>query len=147
MATKHYNDQTFTFVINGQHVAMYAYTTRTRNGFCHHIETWAENEKYGEHTRVSYINRTWERFKYESVLQRAAEKFGKATRAALLNEIDAIARTESEKCQKWLQAFQANYQALSSEQKQFLQDHTPAIETKDQADTVAATVALMAAIA
>ena len=61
MATKIYNRVTYTFIINGEAVSFYCSTTDTRNGFCHHVYTWGKG-KDGEHTRISYFNRTWERF-------------------------------------------------------------------------------------
>ena len=60
MATKIYNRVTYTFIINGEAVSFYCSTTDTRNGFCHHVYTWGKG-KDGEHTRISYFNRTWER--------------------------------------------------------------------------------------
>lgn len=145
MATKIYNRVTYTFIINGEAVSFYCSTTDTRNGFCHHVYTWGKG-KDGEHTRISYFNRTWERFDYESALYSAADKFRKADREAIRLEIDNIGRTEHEKAERFIQAFETNYKALSNEQKKFVADHTPTIETKDQAHAVAAGVGLLAAI-
>lgn len=37
MATKRYNTKTFDFVVNGEHVYFTCDTTKTKNGFCHHV--------------------------------------------------------------------------------------------------------------
>lgn len=145
MATKIFNRVNYTFMINGEAVSFYCSTTRTRNGFCHHVYAWGKG-KDGEHTRVSYINRTWERFDYETALYSAANKFRKSDREAIRLEIDGIARTEREKADRFLTAFQTNYSALSDEQKKFVADHTPEITNNAQAHAVAAGVALMAAV-
>ena len=102
--------------------------------------------KDGEHTRISYYNRTWERFDYESALYSAADKFRKADREAIRLKIDNIGRTEHEKAERFIKAFETNYKALSNEQKKFVADHTPDITNKDQAHAVAAGVGLLAAI-
>ena len=145
MATKIFNRVTYTFMINGEAVSFYCSTTHTRNGFCHHVYTWGKG-KDGEHTRISYFNRTWERFDYESALYSAADKFRKADREAIRLEIDNIGRTEHEKAERYLSAFKANYNALSDEQKKFVRDHTSQIETSNQAHAVAAGVGVLAAL-
>ena len=145
MATKIYNRVTHTFTVNGQSVSFYCSTTYTRNGFCHHVYVWGLG-KDGEHTRVSYYNRTWERFDYESALYRAVAKFPKAVRAALELEIEAIALNEREKANRFIKAFTANFNALSDEQREFVSKHTPHLETMDQAKAVGSAVAIMAAM-
>ena len=79
MKTKRYNSKTFVFTVNGEEVRFYCETTRTRNGFCHHVFANGGG-KYYEHSRVSYLNRTWESFQYESALLHAVDKFPKSLR-------------------------------------------------------------------
>lgn len=141
--TKTYNLKTFTFTVNGETFSFYCETTNTRSGFCHHAYLWGLGY-HGEHTRVSYYNRTWESFGYETVMRRAVEKITpKAIRPAIHLELDAITMREHEKCEAFLKAFTADYSKLSSEQKQFVADHTPEITNRDQADAVHSTVKLM----
>lgn len=142
MATKHYNKVTYTFFLNGEAVSFYCSTTRTRNGFCHHVFTWGMGKK-NEHTRISYYNRTWERFEYESALYSAIKKFPKRLQASLRLEVENIYKREHEKAEAFLKAFDANFNALSNEQKAFLQDHTPEITSTEQAKTVSAFAAIM----
>lgn len=145
MATKIYNRKTFEFTVNGEKIYFFCSTTYTKNGFCHHVYTSGGGKDY-EHSRVSYYNRTWESVQYETALLHAVEKFPKILRAPLRLEIQAISLKEHEKAEKFIQAFQANFALLSTEQKKFVRDHTPEITNKDQAKTVNAAVAILAAI-
>lgn len=145
MATKRYNSKTFDFVVNGEHVYFVCDTTNTKNGFCHHVFA-SGGGKYYEHSRVSYLNRTWESFQYETALLHAVDKFQKNMREPLRLEIQAVAQNEHEKVEAFCKAFAANFAALSTEQKKFVQDHTPVITNMDQAKTVNAAVAMMAVL-
>lgn len=145
MATKRYNHKDFDFTVNGERINFYCWTTDTKNGFCHHVWAVGGGKDY-EHTRVSYFNRTWETFEYETALKSAVAKFRKVFRAPLLLELQAISLSEGEKAEKFIQAFKANFALLSTEQKKFVSDHTPEITNKDQAKTVNAAVAILAAI-
>lgn len=145
MATKRYNIKTFDFVVNGEKIYFYCSTTYTKNGFCHHVYT-VGGGKENEHSRLSYLNRTWESFEYETALLHAVDKFPKSMRAPLRLEIQAVAKNEHEKVEAFCAAFAANFAALSTEQKKFVQEHTPVITNIDQAKTVNAAVAMMAAL-
>lgn len=140
---KTYHKQTFTFTVNGQPVAIYCDTTHVRTGFLHHAFLCGFGREF-EHSRIKYINRTWESFNYESVLKAAAAKLKKADREALLLEIETYRNNEREKYKKLCAAFERNYQALSTEQKNFLKEHTPHIETANQARAVAGVVGCLA---
>lgn len=145
MATKRYNTKTFNFVVNGEHVYFTCDTTNTKNGFCHHVFASGAG-KYYEHSRVSYLNRAWESFEYETALLHAVDKFPKSMRVPLRLEIQAVAQNEHEKAEAFCKAFAANFAALSTEQKKFVQEHTPVIINMDQAKTVNAAVAMLAAL-
>ena len=145
MATKRYNTKTFDFVVNGEHVYFTCDTTNTKNGFCHHVFS-SGGGKYYEHSRVSYLNRTWESFEYETALLHAVDKFPKSMRVPLRLEIQAVAQNAHEKAEASYKAFAANFAALSTEQRKFVQDHTPVITNINQAKTVNAAVAMMAVL-
>lgn len=145
MSTKRYNTKTFDFVVNGEHVYFTCDTTNIKNGFCHHVFA-SGGGKYYEHSRVSYQNRTWESFEYETALLHAVDKFPKSMRGPLRLEIQAVAQNEHEKAEAFCAAFAANFAALSTEQKKFVQDHTPEITNINQAKTVNAAVAMLAAL-
>ena len=140
---KIYNQQTFTFTVNGEPVAIYCNTTHVPTGFLHHAYLCGFGRDF-EHSRIKYINRTWESFNYESVLKAAANKLKKADREALMLEIETYSNNEREKYKKLCAAFERNYKALSTEQKDFLQEHTPHIETANQARVVAGVVSCLA---
>ena len=145
MRTKRYNSKTFEFTVNGEVIRFYCDTTKTKNGFCHHVFADKGGKDY-EHTRVSYLNRTWESFEYETALLHAVDKFPKSMRVPLRLEIQAVAQNEHEKAEAFCKAFAANFAALSTEQKKFVQDHTPIVTNMDQAKTVNAVVGMMAAL-
>ena len=145
MKTKRYNTKTFDFVVNGEHVYFTCDTTNTKSGFCHHVFA-SGGGKYYEHSRVSYLNRTWESFQYETALLLAVDKFPKSLREPLRLEIQAVAQNEHEKVEAFCQAFAANFAALSTEQKKFVQEHTPFIQNMNQAKIVNTAVAMFAAI-
>lgn len=50
------------------------------------------------------------------------------------------------KAEAFCQAFAANFAALSTEQKQFVQEHTPEITNMHQAKIVNSAVAMLAAL-
>lgn len=145
MATKIYNRKTFEFIVNGENIYFYCSTTDTKNGFCHHVYT-VGGGKENEHSRVSYYNRTWESFEYQTALFHAVDKFRKNLREPLRLEIQAVAKNEHEKAEAFCSAFRANFAALSTEQKKFVQEHTPVITSMDQAKVVNSAMAMMAAL-
>lgn len=140
---KTYNKQTFSFIVNGRPVSIYCNTTHVLTGFLHHAYLCGFGREF-EHSRIKYINRTWESFNYESVLKAAAAKLKKADREALLLEIETYCNNEREKYKKLCAAFERNYQALSTEQKDFIKKHTPHVATVDQARAVAGVVGCLA---
>ena len=145
MATKIYNQKTFEFTVNGETIRFYCDTTNTRNGFCHHVFADGGGKDH-EHTRVSYYNRTWEAFEYETALYHAIDKFSKNLREPLRLEVEAVALDEHKKAERFIKAFEANFLALSDEQKKFVRARTPEITNKDQTKIVSAVVAMMAAL-
>lgn len=145
MATKIYNQKTFEFIVNGETIRFYCDTTNTRNGFCHHVFADGGGKEH-EHTRVSYYNRTWESFQYETALYRAIDKFPKSVREPLRLEVEAVALDEHKKAERFIKAFEANFAVLSDEQKKIVRAHTPEITNKSQAKIVNATVAMMATL-
>lgn len=140
---KIFNKQTFTFIVNGQPVAIYCNTTDVLTGFLHHAYFCGFGRDF-EHTRIKYVGRSWESFEYENVLKAAAAKLKKADREALLLEIETYSNNEREKYNKLFAAFERNYKALSTEQKDFLKKHTPHVEIVNQARAVAGVVGCLA---
>ena len=67
-------------------------------------------------------------------------------REPLRLEVETLALDEHKKAECFIKAFEANFVALSDEQKKFVREHTPEITNKDQAKIVNAAVAMMAAL-
>lgn len=116
--------QYFTAKVNGKEYEFRCYTTWTRNGFCHTVQnrTFSVSD-----TKVSYLNRTWERFTYESALNRAIDKLLKETYLSkeVVEEIraqiiDGKAAEVEEECNKQLEAFEKLHASLTPENKERL---------------------------
>ena len=98
-------------------------------------------------TKVSYINRTWERFDYETALKNAIAKCPKEDREQLTAVI--IERTdekERERCDKFFNAFKSLHDSLNEENKKKIAEITPNINTEGQAKAVMGVMALMKAM-
>lgn len=68
----------FKFRFNGQTYEGRATSRRdTRSGFYHDITVHDENNNDVTEASCHYLNRTWERYRYESVLHRAIENLEK----------------------------------------------------------------------
>ena len=94
MAANKYNKQYFVLSgDNNKQIVFYCYTTNTKNGFCHTVQS-LDNSIFGSKvitdTKSSYYNRTWERYDYESTLIKACKKIGAATykRAFIDNKLN-----------------------------------------------------------
>lgn len=134
--TQRRNCQTFTAEVNGHEYTFNAYTTSTRNGFCHTICTFVFDGEFRNltDTKVSYWNRTWERFEYESALSRAIEKCPKADQKELRDIlIERKAQAKHEECAKFMAAFESAYNGLNAKSKETLANCVGNIETEAQA--------------
>lgn len=132
---KMYSVKSFTHEINGESYTIDCYTTDTRDGFCHHASIYLNGREYK--ARVSYLNRTWESFDYETTIQRLIEKLPTKLRADFTKWfIDFEEAKCKGECDKFLEEFKAAHDALTPEQKKWFADHTPMIENQAQADFV-----------
>lgn len=132
---KAYNYRSFTHEINGESYTIDCYTTDTRDGFCHHASIYLNGREYK--ARVSYLNRTWETFRFESVINRLIAKLPAKLRADFKKWFIEFEEAKCKgECDKFLAEFKAAHDALSPEQKQWFADHTPTLETQEQADIV-----------
>lgn len=132
MARK-YNQQRFTCKIDGQEYRFDAYTTDTRSGFCHTVKSL---DYEVTDAKQSYMNRTWETFRYETVLLRIIGKFPKKMQAEMTRQlIDGEAAAETERCEKMFSSFQSLYDGLNEENKKRLKN-LPPIQTESDARAV-----------
>lgn len=142
---KTYDHQTFHAEVNGNYYGFYCRTTRTRNGFCHTVEIYTHGGSPYQATKVSYCNRTWESFTYETALSRAIEKCPKADQSELrATLIDRTRKEEHEKCEKFLKAFETGWNALTDENKERVAKTVGDIETEGQAQAALGLVQLAA---
>jgi hypothetical protein len=113
---KAYDHKTFEFVVNGKIVIFTAWSTNTRNGFTHQCNSvdFPEVTK----SRISYFNRAWESFEYESVLKAFAGKLPKAVQASILEQIDNYSELERIKAVRSVEAFSRSFEALSDKGKE-----------------------------
>lgn len=119
--TRYYNCETFKAVINGREIEFEAMTSSTRNGFCHRIKVAGHTD-----TVVSYINRTWERFRYETALKCAIAKFAKDLQGALTAQlIDHTAQAEHERCEEMLGAFKKAWAKCDDNAKEHIKNAFP----------------------
>jgi hypothetical protein len=143
MAVKQYDTKHFTAKVNGEEITFRCYTTDTRNGFCHtaHLMGW----KYDiTDTKASYYNRTWERFRYESVLKRAIDKLPTNIRQQVYDQIiDGKAAEEEKKAEEQFEAFKNLHDSLSPENKERLANSGIEIHTEEDARGVMGLMALM----
>lgn len=120
MATKQYDIQYFTANVNGEEIEFRCYTTNTRSGFCHtaHYTGWDYSIT---DSKIPYLNRTWERFTYESVLKRAIDKLPTDVRQQVYDQIiDHKAAEEEQKAEEQFEAFKKLHDGLTPENKERL---------------------------
>ena len=143
MASKQYDIQYFTAKVNGEEIEFRCYTTNTRCGFCHtaHYIGWDYDLT---DTKVSYYNRTWERFRYESVLKRAIEKLPNDIQQAVYDQIiDHKAVEEEQKAEEMMGKFEELHSSLSAENKARLANSGIEIHSEEDAKSVMGLMALM----
>ena len=134
MATKQRNQQTFSAFVPELNDVLYfhCWTTDTRYGFCH--SCWCselEGTSKAATTKVSYYNRTWERFDYETVLRRAIEKFPKSIAKELHEQLsERKAKEVHEQCEKQIAAFKQLHAGLTDRQKEVLAQ-TPPMQSEE----------------
>ena len=138
--SKHYSVENFYIGDDFVH----CYTTWTRNGFCHHAEYYNANFDMIAKKRVSYYNRTWERFEYESCLQELAAKLPRTERLGVEAFCVQHAKQVAEDCQKWLDGFKSVIDKLSDAQRESLANAVGHIDSEEKANTAMLMAATMA---
>ena len=145
MATKRRNQENFYATVNGTEYVFLCYTTDKRSGFCHTVQIKKGIEFPYKDTKVSYFNRMWESFRYETALSRAIEKCPKADQEQLrANIIERTSKEEHERCERFLGAFQAGWDMLTDENKAKVANTVGMIENEAQANAALVLVQLTA---
>ena len=154
MAYALYGRQVFRATVNGQDYTFTCYGQGTSYGF-RHICTLGYNDttvaKYVRDdiiAKATYYNRTWESFKYETVLRKGienlnADKDTKAKLKAIL--IDKTAQDEHERCEQELKTFENLWNGLNDKNKEHIRNGLGdnLIQSEEQAHAVMGIMALM----
>ena len=138
--------QYFTAKVNGEEITFRCHTTWTRNGFCHtaHYTGWDYSIT---DSKIGYINRTWERFTYESVLSKAIDKLPTDVRQKVRDQIiDHKAAEEEKKAEDMFNSFKKVYDGLSDENKEHLANSGIEMRTKSDVCGVMNLMGLMSLI-
>ena len=138
---KKYNCKDFAARVGDRYVRFACYTTSTRAGFCHTVVSLDYDTT---DTKVTYYNRTWERFDYETALKRAIDKLPKDVRETVRRQIiDGEAAAEHEKAEAMFGAFERLHNGLSDENKARLASSGIEIHNEGDARAVMGLMALM----
>ena len=133
---KHYNSQTRTFKDNnGEEHTVYLWTTCTRMYTTEHASCYTDNFRTEVEGKYKWMNRPWQTFTYCEAMKSMIEKLPKewrenATRRLINDEDERLTK----ECDAFINTFKANYDKLSEETKASLAEHTPMIETEEQAN-------------
>ena len=148
------NREVFETNINGQEFIFTCYSQSTNTGF-RHICTLGyndtENIKYIKSdiiSKVVYLNRTWESFRFETVLRKGINNLNeseevKAKLKAIL--IDKTAEEEHEKAEQQVKAFENLWNGLNDKNKEHIRNGLGdnLIQTEEQAHAVMGIMAIM----
>lgn len=154
MAYKLYGREVFRAEVNGKEFIFTCYGQGTAYGF-RHICTLGYSDtdvcRYIKDDIIAkscYYNRTWERFKYETVLARGIENLdeSKETKQALHDIlIEKKAQAEHEECERQTKAFETLWNGLSDKNKEHIKNGLGdnLITTTEQANAVMGVMQLM----
>ena len=132
----------YTKNIDGVDRTIRCWTTDTRCGFCHHAQMSYGGEPLT--ARVSYINRTYESFRYETCIKRLLDKLPKRDRELYKKRfIEKQCKEEHERCEAFVSAFKAEHDKLPQSQKDILAKNAPMMESEEQAQAMLNTMRMM----
>lgn len=151
MANKFRDFKTFTATVSdGTEYTFSCLTQSTNYGFRHVccLDFVSNPTSRDIFVKACYYNRTWESFKYETVLRKAIEKMDvdEDTREELKERIiNKTEREEAQACEATLKEFKELYNGLSDKNKEALKN-TPPLETGGQVKSVINTMRVMTAM-
>mgnify|MGYP003294461177 CR=1 FL=1 len=109
-------------------IAYCASFSRNRNGFAHECTLFYNGNNFkGYYVEglAKWINRTWERFTYESCLLNAIENLPKNLQEIAKNElIESHFKKVEEECNAFLKTFESEYKKLPDSTKETLKNVT-----------------------
>ena len=156
MANKLHSREVFEAVVNNQEYIFTCYSQSTSYGFRHIATTGYNNTttcKYIKNDIIAkscYYNRTWERFKYETVLRKAinnlevTEDIKQKLKAILIDKTESETRAEAE---NFMEDFKNTFENLSEKNKQHVRNGLGdnLITTEEQAKNVLGVMKMMSA--
>ena len=147
MAYKLYGREVFRATVDGQNFTFTCYGQSTSYGFRHICCLGFSNTDVAKYVKddiiakATYYNRTWERFKYETVLRKGIENLDEPQEIidklkAIL--IDKTAQDEHEKCEQQVKAFETLFNGLSEKNKEHIRNGVGenGIQSEEQADMI-----------
>lgn len=151
MARKFYGQKTFTATVNGHDYKFCCAGQDTNYGFRHVCIRYKDlgNVNFSafsssKMSRACYYNRTWESFKYETVLKKEIDRqdLPKEIKQEIYNQlILGIQKAEHEKAEKEIQQFKEIYNNCSDRQKQML-SNLPLMTSEEDVRSVKALMLL-----
>ena len=154
MAYALYGRQVFRAEVNGEQFTFTCYGQGTSYGFRHictlgfNDTTVARYVKDDIIAKACYYNRTWESFKYETVLRKGinnldvADEVKEQLKAIL---IDKTAQEEHEKCERQVKAFETLWNGLSEQNKEHIRNGVGenGLQSEEQAQVVMGVMQMM----
>ena len=154
MAYALYGREVFRAEVNGKQYTFTCYSQSTSYGFRHictlgYSDTTVARYVTGDIiAKACYYNRTWERFKYETVLRKGIDNLNETQEVkdklvAIL--IDHKAEKEHEECERQVEAFKNLWDGLSETNKEHIRRGVGenGITSDDQARAVMGVMAIM----
>ena len=133
MANKFYGQKTFKVALSkDEYIFLHCSTQNTRYGFRHVCDFIAPGDRCFTRAKCCYYNRTWERFKYESVLLEAARKLPPERSAAVRDMIEKVYQDEHAANEKMFNDFMGAWNAAPEGVKNVIANG-PAIATPEHA--------------
>ena len=143
------NFQRFNFkTITGEDVAINCETYAYSGGWGHRAcIVYVGNNFINFKKRITYYNRTWESFDYESVLYKIVDAYFDKKNIAFINaQIEAIAKHEHEKAEAWANDFIKKYNSLSDDIKNRIKSSDIILDTIEDADNLIKTAMMFDAL-
>lgn len=136
MATKRYNQESFHIETTEGTYSFYCWTTHTRSGFCH--TCWCSNTD--QTTKVSYYNRTWESYDYQTALRKAWDKLPKRLQEQMRAWDELKVTHDHEKYEAQFARFKELYSGLTDRQKDAMKNVT--LQTEQDVESVMSIMAM-----
>ena len=154
MAYKLYGREVFRATVDEQEFTFTCYSQSTSYGFRHICCEGFSDTDVAKYVRddiiakATYYNRTWERFKYETVLRKAIENLYETDEVKQKLKdilIEHKAQKEHEECEKQVKAFETLFNGLSEKNKEHIRNGVGenGIQSKEQAQMVMGVMQMM----